>query len=164
MLSKIAQNITPSATCELEGVVADMKAACVDVIGMNAGEPDFDTPENIRDACKKALDEGKTRYVNVPGIAVLRQAICEKLKKDNNVEYTPAQICVSTGAKQALNNAVMAVVNAGDEVIIPMPGWVSYVEIVKLVGGVPVCVDTKEDFQLDLEAIEKAITPKLPQS
>ena len=130
MLSKIAQNITPSATCELEGVVADMKAACVDVIGMNAGEPDFDTPENIRDACKKALDEGKTRYVNVPGIAVLRQAICEKLKKDNNVEYTPAQICVSTGAKQALNNAVMAVVNAGDEVIIPMPGWVSYVEIV----------------------------------
>ena len=79
MLSKIAQNITPSATCELEGVVADMKAAGVDVIGMNAGEPDFDTPENIRDACKKALDEGKTRYVNVPGIAVLRQAICEKL-------------------------------------------------------------------------------------
>ena len=160
MLSKIAQNITPSATCELEGVVADMKAAGVDVIGMNAGEPDFDTPENIRDACKKALDEGKTRYVNVPGIAVLRQAIYEKMKKDNNVEYTPAQICVSTGAKQALNNAVMAVVNAGDEVIIPMPGWVSYVEIVKLVGGVPVCVDTKEDFQLDLEAIEKAITPK----
>ena len=83
MLSKIAQNITPSATCELEGVVADMKAAGVDIIGMNAGEPDFDTPENIRDACKWALDEGKTRYVNVPGIADLRKAICEKLKKDN---------------------------------------------------------------------------------
>ena len=82
MLSKIAQNITPSATCELEGVVADMKAAGVDIIGMNAGEPDFDTPENIRDACKWALDEGKTRYVNVPGIADLRKAICEKLKKD----------------------------------------------------------------------------------
>ena len=160
MLSKIAQNITPSATCELEGVVADMKAAGVDIIGMNAGEPDFETPENIRDACKWALDEGKTRYVNVPGIADLRKAICEKLKKDNGVDYTPAQICVSTGAKQALNNAVMATVNAGDEVIIPMPGWVSYVEIVKLVGGIPVCVETMPDFQLDLDAIEKAITPK----
>lgn len=160
MLSRIAQNITPSATCELEGVVSDMRAAGVDVIGMNAGEPDFDTPENIREACKKALDEGKTRYVNVPGIVPLREAICEKLKKDNGLDYKPAQICVSTGAKQALNNAIMAVVNAGDEVIIPMPGWVSYVEIVKLVGAVPVCVGTKEDFQLDVEAIEKAITPR----
>lgn len=160
MLSRVAQNITPSATCELEGVVADLKAAGVDVIGLNAGEPDFDTPENIRDACKDALDKGKTRYINVPGTADLRKAICAKLKRDNNVEYTPAQICVSTGAKQALNNAVMAVVNAGDEVIIPMPGWVSYVEIVKLYGGVPVCVDCKPDFQLDLDAIEKAITPK----
>ena len=160
MLSKIVQNITPSATCELEGVVADMKAAGVDVIGLNAGEPDFDTPENIRNACKKALDEGKTRYINVPGIAELRRAICRKLKKDNHVEYAPEQICVSTGAKQALYNAVMAVVNPGDEVIIPMPGWVSYVEIVKLVGGVPVCVDTDENFQLDLAAIEKAVTPR----
>ena len=92
MLSKIVQNITPSATCELEGVVADMKAAGVDVIGLNAGEPDFDTPENIRNACKKALDEGKTRYINVPGIAELRRAICRKLKKDNHVEYAPEQI------------------------------------------------------------------------
>lgn len=160
MLSSIAKNITPSATCELEGVVADLRAAGVDVIGMNAGEPDFDTPENIRELCKRALDEGKTRYVNVPGIVALREAVCEKLERDNGVIYEPSQICVSTGAKQALNNAVMAVVNRGDEVIIPMPGWVSYVEIVKLAGGVPVCVDTKEDFQLDISAVEKAVTPK----
>lgn len=160
MLSKIAQNITPSATCELEGVVSDMEAAGVDVIGLNAGEPDFDTPQNIREACKKALDEGKTRYINVPGLPALRKAVCEKLERDNGVIYKPGQICISTGAKQALNNAVMAVVNPGDEVIIPMPGWVSYVEIVKLVGGVPVCVDTRPDFQLDLEAIEKAVTPR----
>ena len=160
MLSKIAANITPSATCELEGVVDEMLEKGIDVIGLNAGEPDFDTPENIRDICKKSLDEGKTRYVGIAGINPLKRAICAKLKRDNNVEYTPDQICVSTGAKQALNNAVMAVVNAGDEVIIPMPGWVSYVEIVKLVGAIPVCVNTKPNFQLDIEAIKAAITDK----
>lgn len=160
MLSKIVKNITPSATCELEGVVADMENAGIDVIELNAGEPDLATPDNIIDACVKAMKEGKTKYVNVPGIAQLREAICRKLKRDNDVEYQPSQICVSTGAKQALNNAVRAVTNPGDEVIIPMPGWVSYVEIVKLVGGIPVCVDCKEDYQLDLEAIEKAVTPK----
>lgn len=160
MLSKVAENITPSATCELEGVVADMSAAGVDIIGLNAGEPDFDTPENIRDACKAALDNGETRYVNVPGIAALREAICEKLRKDNCVEYDPEQICVSTGAKQALNNAILAVIDPDDEVIIPMPGWVSYVEIVKLYGGVPVCVNTKKNYQLDIEAISNAITQK----
>ena len=160
MLSKIVKNITPSATCELEGVVADMENAGIDVIELTAGEPDLATPDNIIDACVKAMKEGKTKYVNVPGIAQLREAICRKLKRDNDVEYQPSQICVSTGAKQALNNAVRAVTNPGDEVIIPMPGWVSYVEIVKLVGGIPVCVDCKEDYQLDLEAIEKAVTPK----
>lgn len=160
MISRIVSNITPSATCELEGTVADLKAAGVDVIGLNAGEPDFATPEKIREACFDAIRAGKTKYVNIPGIAELRKVICDKLKKDNNVEYLPSQICVSTGAKQALNNAVLAVVNPGDEVIIPMPGWVSYIEIVKLYGGVPVCVDTLENFQLDLNAIEKAITKK----
>lgn len=160
MLSKIVANITPSATCELEGVVADMKNAGVDVIGLNAGEPDFDTPENIQMACKAALDAGETRYVNVPGIAALREAICEKLQKDNGVTYEADQICVSTGAKQALNNAVMAVMNPGDEVIIPIPGWVSYVEIVKLYGGVPVTVPTLPDFQLDIDAIAAAVTDK----
>ena len=160
MLSKIVSNITPSATCELEGTVADMKAAGLDVIGLNAGEPDFMTPQAIRDACYAAVEAGKTKYVNIAGIAELRKAICVKLERDNQVHYEPDQICVSTGAKQALNNAVLSVMNPGDEVIIPMPGWVSYIEIVKLYGGVPVCVDTKPDYQLDIEAIEKAITPK----
>ncbi len=160
MLSEIVKNITPSATCELDGTVTDMRAAGIDVIGMNAGEPDFATPEAIRDACKAALDAGKTKYVNVPGIAELRKELCKKLERDNGVHYEPGQICVSTGAKQALNNAVLAVVNPGDEVIIPMPGWVSYVEIVKLYGGIPVCVETRPDFQLDMDAIEKAVTDK----
>lgn len=160
MLSKVVKNITPSATCELEGVVADLKAAGVDIVGLNAGEPDFLTPVPIRQACTDAMNGGKTKYVNIPGIAELRRAICKKLERDNNVSYEPSQICVSTGAKQALNNAVLAVVNPGDEVIIPIPGWVSYVEIVKLYGGVPVCVDTDENYQLDLEKIEAAITPK----
>lgn len=160
MLSKIVKNITPSATCELEGVVADMESAGIDVIELNAGEPDLATPDNIVDACVAAMKDGKTKYVNVPGIAQLRQAICKKLKRDNHVEYEPSQICVSTGAKQALNNAVRAVVNPGDEVIIPIPGWVSYVEIVKLVGGIPICVECRPDYQLDLDAIEQAVTSK----
>ena len=160
MLSEIVRNITPSATCELEGTVADLKAAGVDIIGLNAGEPDFMTPEKIRKAAFAAIEAGKTKYVNISGIVELRQEICRKLERENGVYYEPAQICVSTGAKQALNNAVLAVMNPGDEVIIPMPGWVSYIEIVKLYGGVPVCVDTKEDYQLDIDAIAKAITPK----
>ena len=160
MLSKIVKNITPSATCELEGTVADMKAAGIDIVGLNAGEPDFLTPPRIRKAAYEAIEAGKTKYVNIPGIVELRREICKKLERDNGVHYEPSQICVSTGAKQALNNAVLAVINPGDEVIIPMPGWVSYIEIVKLYGGVPVCVDTKEDYQLDIGAIERAITPK----
>lgn len=160
MLSEAVKNITPSATCMLEGVVADLKAAGVDVIGLNAGEPDFCTPAPIRRACAEAMEAGKTRYVNIPGIAELRGAICAKLLRDNRVPYEPSQICVSTGAKQALNNAVMATVNPGDEVIIPIPGWVSYVEIVKLYGGVPVCVQTDTDYQLDLEKIEAAVTDR----
>ena len=138
MLSEIVKNITPSATCELEGTVADLKAAGIDIIGLNAGEPDFMTPEKIREAAFAAISAGKTKYVNVPGIAELRKEICRKLERENGAHYEPSQICVSTGAKQALNNAVLAVVNPGDEVIIPMPGWVSYIEIVKLYGGVPV--------------------------
>lgn len=160
MLSRIVGNITPSATCELEGVVSDMKNAGIDVIELNAGEPDMPTPANIVEACVQAMREGKTKYVNTTGIEQLREAICRKLRLDNGVEYEPSQICVSTGAKQALNNAVMAVTNPGDEVIIPTPGWVSYVEIVKLVGGVPVCVECKADGQLDIRKIREAVTPK----
>ncbi len=160
MLSKIVSNITPSATCQLEGTVAAMKAAGIDVVALNIGEPDYGTPILIKDACKEALYAGKTTYVDTAGIPELRNAICEKLEKDNHVIYDPKQICVSTGAKQALYNAVFAVTNPGDEVIIPTPSWVSYVEMVKMVGGIPVCVDTLPDNQLDLDAITKAITEK----
>lgn len=160
MLSRIVKNITPSATCELEGTVANMRAEGIDVIGLNAGEPDFMTPETIRKACYAAMEAGKTKYVNIEGIIELRREICKKLERENQVRYEPDQICVSTGAKQAVNNAVMATVNPGDEVIIPIPCWVSYVEIVKLYGGIPKCVKTTEDYQLDLDAIEAAVTDK----
>lgn len=152
--------MTPSATVVLEGIVSDLKAAGVDVVSLNAGEPDFNTPQHIMDSCVKAINEGKTKYISVSGIMPLREAICEKLKKDNNVEYTPNQIVCSTGAKQALYNAVLAVCAPGDEVIVPTPCWVSYVEMIKLAEGVPVTVETKDDFHLDIDAIESAITPK----
>ncbi|MCI2062565.1 MAG: pyridoxal phosphate-dependent aminotransferase [Eubacteriaceae bacterium] len=160
MLSNIVKNITPSATQDMEVTVADMLAEGIDVIGFNAGEPDMGTPDFISEACKKAIDEGRTKYVNTVGIFELREAICRKLKRDNGLEYDPAQICVSTGAKQAVNNAVKAVVNPGDEVIIPSPCWVSYEEMVKMVGGIPVTVPTLNDFQLDVDAIEKAVNDK----
>ena len=159
-IERIAR-MTPSVTIVMEGIVADLKAQGVDVIGLNAGDPDFNTPAHIVQACTRAMEEGKTRYINVTGIPQLRQAICQKLQKDNGAVYTPAQICVSTGAKQALNNAILTTVQPGDEVIIPKPCWVSYVEIVKLADGVPVLVDTDPaTFQLDLEAISRAITPR----
>ncbi len=160
MLSDMARNITPSATTELDGRVNDMIASGMDVIKLNVGEPDFPTPENICDACKRALDEGRTKYVNVSGIPELKEAVCEKLKRDNGLIYRPEQICISTGAKQAINNAVLAAVNPGDEVIIPMPCWVSYVEIVKMAGGVPVCAGCADDMQLNIKAIENALTLK----
>ena len=160
MISKIVGGITPSATCELEGLIGSMKRSGIDVIALNIGEPDFKTPENICAACKDALDARKTTYVATAGIPELRQAICRKLQRDNGLTYAPEQICVSTGAKQALFNAVMAVTNPGDEVIIPIPGWVSYVEMVKLVGGIPVCVPCKSDYQLDVDAIRAAVTEK----
>lgn len=161
MISERIKRMTPSATIELEGTVANLRAAGVKIIGLNAGEPDFNTPDHIVTACEKALEEGKTRYINVNGIPQLREAICRKLMRDNNVSYRPSQIVVSTGAKQALSNAVMAICNPGDEIIIPTPCWVSYVEMVKLADGVPVLAesDTKS-YQLRLDAIEKAITPK----
>lgn len=160
MISKIVGGITPSATCELEGLIGSMKRSGIDVVALNIGEPDFKTPENICNACKDALDERKTTYVATAGIPELRQAICRKLQRDNGLTYAPEQICVSTGAKQALFNAIMAVTNPGDEVIIPTPGWVSYVEMVKLVGGIPVCVPCKSDYQLDIDAIRAAVTEK----
>ena len=160
MLSKIVAGITPSATCELEGLIGNMKRAGVDVVAMNIGEPDFKTPQSICDACTDALDARKTTYVATPGIPELRQAICRKLERENGLHYVPEQICVSTGAKQALYNAVMAVVDPGDEVIVPVPAWVSYMEMVKLAGGLPVCVPSLPDYQPDVAAIAAALTDR----
>lgn len=156
------QHISPSVTVSLNSKVVEMKARGEDIIALNAGEPDFPTPPSIVEACKKALDQGKTKYINNAGIPELRKAISQRLSSDHGVHYAPQQICVSTGAKQALNNAVLAVVNPGQEVIIPTPAWVSYVEIVKLAGGVPILVPSYEvdDFRPDLIAIRRAITPK----
>ena len=158
--SKRVNEMTPSATSSLISKIADMKAAGKDIISFNLGEPDFDTPTKVVDACIKALHDGKTKYVGVGGIAPLRSAICEKLHNDNALDYSAAQICVTTGAKQAIFNAVMALVDPGDEVIVPTPCWVSYVEIIKLAQGVPVLVATKPNFQLDIDAVKNAVTPK----
>lgn len=161
MISERIKRMTPSATIELEGIVANLKADGVEIIGLNVGEPDFNTPEHIIRACTKAMEQGKTKYINVNGIPQLRDAICNKLMRENHVKYEPSQIVVSTGAKQALDNAVMAICNPGDEIIVPIPCWVSYIEMIKLADAVPVLVDTDpKSFQMDLKAIEKAITPK----
>lgn len=160
MLSNIVKNITPSATCELEGTVADLRRQGLDIISMNVGEPDFQTPKNICEKCIDAINEGKTKYTNVPGIIDLREAIARKLERDNGIVYSTSQICVSTGAKQAINNAVIAITNPGDEIIVPVPCWVSYIEIIKLVGGVPVTVPCLSDYQLDIDAIEAGISDR----
>ncbi|MDO4942657.1 MAG: pyridoxal phosphate-dependent aminotransferase [Lachnospiraceae bacterium] len=160
MLAKRIQNLTPSATGELFAKVAQLKEQGVDVISFNVGEPDFQTPEEVIEECKKAMDAGKTKYAPVAGITELKEAICCKLKNENQVAYEKNQICISTGAKHAVYNAVMAVCDPGDEIILPIPCWVSYVEMIKLAGGVPVLVPTKEDYQLDLNAIEESITER----
>ena len=160
MISKRIREMNPSVTSLLIGKIAAMKAAGEDIISFNAGEPDFQTPEPIVTACADAMAQGKTKYVSVEGILALRQAIAEKLRRDNALEYKPEQIVVTTGAKQALFNAVMAICDPGDEVIVPKPCWVSYVEIIKLAQGVPVLVDTKADYSLDMNAVKQAVTPK----
>ncbi len=160
MISQRIMNVTPSATSMLGGKISEMKAAGLDIASFNLGEPDFQTPKKIMDSCAEAMYSGETKYIAVGGILGLRKAICEKLEKENHVLYSPDEICVSTGAKQTLYNAVMTLVNPGDEVIIPTPCWVSYVEMVKLAGGKSVFVKTKDDFQLDMKAIEKAVSPR----
>lgn len=161
-LSKRILDINPSATLELSNRVAELKAQGVDIISYNVGEPDFITPENIREAGKKAIDEGKTTYTPVAGIAELRKMVAEKLQKDNKLTYSPQEICLGVGAKQPLLNSVLAVCEEGTEVIIPSPCWVSYVEMVKLAGATPVLVPCKEEdgFELDMSAIEAAINER----
>ncbi|KAA2314157.1 pyridoxal phosphate-dependent aminotransferase [Pseudooceanicola sediminis] len=161
-LSDTLSRVKPSPTIAMTNKAADLKAAGQDVIGLSAGEPDFDTPENIRAAGIAAINAGKTRYTGVDGIAELKAAICAKFKRDNKLDYTPAQVSVGTGGKQVLYNALMATLNPGDEVVIPAPYWVSYPDMVLLAGGVPVTVEAtlEDDFKITPQALEAAITPK----
>ena len=161
-LSDTVLNLEESATLKMSQMARDLKAKGKDVISLSIGEPDFDTPEFIRDAAKKALDDGYTHYTPVPGLMELRQAICKKLERDNNLSYDPSQIVVSNGAKQTIYNICQVMLNPGDEVIIFAPYWVSYEAIVKLAGGVPVIltagVDT--DFKVAASDLAEAITDK----
>jgi len=154
--------IKPSATIAVTNKARELKAAGRDVIGLGAGEPDFDTPENIKEAAIKAIREGKTKYTAVDGIPELKAAIAAKFKRENNLTYAPNQITVGTGGKQVLYNALMATLNPGDEVIIPAPYWVSYPDMVELAGGtpVPVVCTAEHGFKLQPADLEKAITPK----
>jgi len=154
--------IQPSPTLAVSTKAAELKAAGMDVIGLGAGEPDFDTPDHIKAAAKAAIDAGATKYTAVPGTLALREAICAKLKRDNELDYTPAQIQVACGGKQSIYNAMMATLNPGDEVIIPAPYWVSYPDITLLAEGTPVIVDcpVSTGFKLTPQALQAAITPK----
>lgn len=154
--------VKPSPTIAVTTKARELKAAGRDIIGLGAGEPDFDTPEHIREAAKKAIDDGHTRYTAPDGIPELKEAICAKLKRDNNIEYKPSEITVSTGGKQVLYNALVATLNPGDEVIIPAPYWVSYPDMVLLAGGEPVFIEAgiEAGFKITAEQLEAAITPK----
>ena len=154
--------VVPSATIAVAQKGRELKAAGRDIIGLGAGEPDFDTPDNIKAAAIDAINRGETKYTPVPGILPLREAICDKFKRENNLEYTPDQVIVGTGGKQILYNAFVATMNPGDEVLIPAPYWVSYPDMVLLNGGEPKFVDTtmENDFKLTAEQLDAAITPK----
>lgn len=161
-LADSLSRVNPSATIAVAQKARELKAKGMDVIGLGAGEPDFDTPDNIKEAAKAAIDRGETKYTAISGIIELREAICAKFKRENNLEYTPDQCIVGTGGKQILFNAFMATLNAGDEVIIPAPYWVSYPEMVAICGGESVFVQAtiENDFKVTAEALEAAITPK----
>lgn len=161
-LADTLSRVKPSPTIAISAKARDLKDAGRDVIALSAGEPDFDTPENIRAAAKAAIDAGKTRYTAPDGISELKQAICAKLKRDNGLSYTASQVSVGSGGKQILYNALMATLNRGDEVVIPAPYWVSYPDMVLLAGGTPVIAQTSLEtrFKLTPEALAAAITPK----
>ena len=161
-LSATLDRVKPSPTVALTGLVAEMKAAGRDVIGLGAGEPDFPTPENIRDAGKRAIDEGRTRYTAVDGIAELKSAIVDKFARENGLTYKTSQITVGAGGKHVLYNALMATLNPGDEVLIPAPYWVSYPDMVRLAGGTPVILSAgpEQGFRITPEQLDAAITPR----
>ncbi len=160
-LSDSLSRISPSPTIAISNAAAEMKAAGQDIISLSAGEPDFDTPDHIKLAAKAAIDRGETKYTAVDGIAQLKAAIVRKFKRDNNLDYAPNQISVSTGGKQVLFNALMATLNPGDEVVIPAPYWVSYPDMVSLAGGTPVTVAATlaNEFKITPEQLEAVITP-----
>ena len=161
-LSNRLNRLAPSATLAMSQKSGEMKAAGIDVINLSVGEPDFNTPEHIKVAAKKAIDDNWSRYSPVPGYADLREAVVAKLKKENGLDYKASEILVSNGAKQAVCNAIMALVDDGDEVIVPAPYWVSYPQMVRLAGGNPVHIPARYDqnFKITPEQLEAAITPK----
>jgi aspartate aminotransferase len=161
-LADILSRVKPSATIAVSQKARELKAAGRDVIGLGAGEPDFDTPDNIKEAANRAIAAGKTKYTPVSGIPELREAITRKFKRENGLDYAVDQTIVGTGGKQILFNAFMATLNPGDEVVIPAPYWVSYPEMVAICGGIPVFVETRieDEFKLTPEALEATITPK----
>ncbi len=161
-LSDRLNRLSPSATLAMSQKSSELQAQGIDVVNMSVGEPDFPTPQHIKDAAVKAIEENWTKYSPVPGYPDLKKAIANKLKTENGLDYAPNQILVSNGAKQSVCNAIMAIVNAGDEVIIPAPYWVSYPQMVLLAEGTPVFVEAKieQDFKITPEQLEAAITPK----
>ena len=161
-LSNRLQRLAPSATLAMSQKSSEMKAQGIDVINLSVGEPDFNTPDRIKEAAKQAVDENYSRYSPVPGYPELRKAIVEKLKRENGLDYTTNEILVSNGAKQSVCNTVMALVNPGEEVIIPAPYWVSYPQMALLAGGTPVFVEAtfEQNFKMTPEQLEAAITPK----
>ncbi len=161
-LSKRVNAITESQTIAMARKSRELKAQGIDIISLSLGEPDFPTPTIIKEAAKKAIDDNFSYYTHVSGYLELRQAICEKFKRDNGLTYIPDEIVVSTGAKQSIANAVLCLIDEGDEVIVPAPYWVSYLEILKLAGGVPIIIeaDIHQNFKITAQQLEKAITPK----
>lgn len=161
-VSKKVATIAPSLTLAISAKANELKAAGERVINFGVGEPDFNTPAHIIDAAKDALDKGYTKYVAAAGLPALKKAICKKLKEDNNLDYEPSQIVVSNGAKHSLFNALYAIIDDGDEVIIPVPYWLTYPELVKTCGGVPVFIEATREarYKITAEQLEKAITPK----
>lgn len=161
-ISNRIQNMSESATLAMTQMARDLKDKGHDVISLSIGEPDFDTPAHVKEAAKQALDDGYTKYTPVPGLPVIREAISKKFKRDNNLDYSPAQIVVSNGAKQSISNLAQALLNPGDEVIIFAPYWVSYSDIVKLAEGVPVPVlaGIDQDFKVTADQVKAAITDR----
>ena len=161
-LSDRLNRLSPSATLAMSQRSSELKAQGVDVINLSVGEPDFNTPDHIKEAAKKAIDDNYSKYSPVPGYPALKNAIVAKLKNENGLDYAPSQILCSNGAKQSVCSTIMAIINAGDEVIIPAPYWVSYPQMVKLADGEPVIVEAtiEQDFKITPEQLEAAITPK----